>query len=145
MRFGSKKTFKVRLGEPPKATNDVAQVDDSNPRSRAEPAASDERSYDRLGITVQAVPSQLASEAKVSDEARRGLLVSEVSTRGPAYRKLFATQDIIIRTLYPTRREIRSASDLEQVVKSLKPGDVLSVLVYTMGAQATRVVTLSIN
>jgi len=146
MRFGSKKSFKVRLGEPPKANPDVASAaNDRNPSVRTEPAAAGVRSYDRLGITVQAVPAQLATEAKVSDEARRGLLVTDVSARGPAYRKLFATQDIIIRTLFPARNEIRSAADLEQVVKSLKPGDVLSVLVYTMGAQATRVVTLAIN
>src|SRR5436190_7025727 len=146
MRFGSKKAYRVRLGEPPRASNDIASADDDgSPRVRTEPAGGEERSYDRLGITVQSVPSQLATEAKLNDETKRGLLVSDVSARGPAYRKLFATQDIIIRTLFPARHEIRSASDLEQAVKALKPGDVLSVLVYNTGAQATRMVTLSIN
>ena len=87
---------------------------------------------------------------RVSDEYRRGLLVTEVSTRGPAYRELFANRDIIVRSLNPTRREIRTAADLEAVVTSLKRGDVLSLLVYDMaagasGSSGTKVVTLAIN
>ncbi|HJQ19018.1 MAG TPA: Do family serine endopeptidase [Gemmatimonadaceae bacterium] len=146
MRFGEKKTFKVRLGEPPKATQDVASADDSEPSTaRAQPAAADTRALDRLGITVQGVPAQIAQDSRVTDEARRGLFVSAVSSRGPAYRELFANQDIILRVLHPMRRDIRTAADLDQVLRSLKAGDVLSLVVYTLGAQSTRVVTLTVN
>jgi len=144
MRFGSKKNFKVRLGEPPASEEQVASAD----RGRVEPARAGERSYDRLGITVQPVSDEVAQARQVNDEYRRGLLVTAVSVRGPAYRELFANQDIILRTLHPTRKEIRSAADLESVVSSLKSGDVLSLVVYTMGQGgqgSTRVVTLAVN
>jgi serine protease Do len=143
MRFGQKKTFKVRLGEPPRESSDVATA---TPRgSTAEPVSGGERSYDRLGITVQPVPADLQSARPVTDEARRGLLVTAVSARGPAYRGLFANQDIIVRSLNPVRKEIRSGSDLEDVVKSLKRGDILTLVVYSVPAGATKVVNVAIE
>jgi len=149
MRFGSKKAYRVRLGEPPKTNPDVASnADDAvNPNggTRTEPVRSESKSYDKLGISVQSVPTDLAQSQQMTDEAKRGLLVSSVSTRGPAYRELFSKQDIIIRTLHPVRKDIRTYDDLDLVIRSLKSGDVLSLVVYTLGAQSTRVVTLSIN
>ena len=143
MRFGARKTFKVRLGEVPKEREDqVASAD----RGTVEPARAGERSYDRLGITVLPVTDEVASARQVRDAFRRGLLVTAVNVRGPAYRELFANQDIILRALHPVRKEIRSSEDLESVVRSLKPGDVLSLVVGNLGAQQnTRVVTLAIN
>jgi serine protease Do len=143
MRFGSKKSFKVRLGEPPaNADEQVASAD----RGGIEPSRTNERSYDRLGITVQTVPDEVATARQVSPEFKRGLLVTAVSVRGPAYRELFANQDIILRTLHPVRKDIRTAADLEEVVRTLKPGDVLSLVVGNLGGvQSTRVVTLAIN
>ena len=143
MRFGNKKSFRVRLAEPPALKDDqVASADRSND---AQPANTNERSYDRLGITVQPVPADFVSARQVKGEFQRGLLVTEVSVRGPAYRELLANRDIIVRTLHPTRRDIRSAGDLEQIVSSLKRGDVLSLLVYDTAQQSTKVVTLAIN
>jgi serine protease Do len=139
-RFGQKKTFRVRLGEPPKEDATVASTD----RSTVEPARSAERSYDRLGITVQPVPDDLQSARPVSAEARRGLLVTAVSVRGPAYRGLFANRDIIMRTLNP-RKDIRTPSDLEDIVKALKRGDVLSLLVYDVASGTTKVVNVPID
>jgi serine protease Do len=143
MRFGSKKSFRVRLAEPPALKDD--QVASAERGNDAQPANTNERSYDRLGITVQPVPADFVSARQVKGEFQRGLLVTEVSVRGPAYRELLANRDIIVRTLHPTRREIRSAGDLEQVVSSLKRGDVLSLLVYDTAQQSTKVVTLAIN
>lgn len=140
MRFGTKKTFRVRLGEPPATADD--QV--ASTRGTVEPTRANERSYDRLGITAQPITDEVATARNVRDEYRRGLLVSGVSTRGPAYRELFANQDIILRVLHPTRRDITGLADLEQAVSSLKRGDVLSLLVYTVG-QSTRVVSLTIE
>ena len=144
MRFGQRKTFRVRLGEPRPSNEQVATTDRQS-RS-AEPVANEQRSNDRLGISVGPIPAELAQ--RVGDEYRRGLLVTDVSVRGPAYRELFANRDIIVRTLNPVRKEIRTATDLEDVVKSLKRGDVVSLLVYDMavgGTGSTKVVTLAIN
>ena len=94
---------------------------------------------------MQSVPEELATTRQVGDAYRNGLLVTAVNARGPAYRELAANQDIIVRTLNPVRREIRSAGDLDEVVRPLKRGDTLTLLVYTVQAATTRVVTLEIN
>lgn len=142
MRFGAKKTFRVRLGEPPREADEQIA---SAARPGAEPVAGTERSYERLGITVQPVPEEFVTARQVNAEYRHGLLVTDVSVRGPAYRELWANRDILLRALHPTRREIRTGNDLEQVVSSLKRGDVLSLLVYDAGLRGTKVVALAIN
>ena len=142
MRYGQRRAFKVRLGEPPaEADQRVAQGN----RRTLEPVAADERSYDRLGITVQPVPADAAGARSIAEEYRRGLLVSAVSNRGPAYRQLDPNQDIIVRVLHPTRRDIRSAADLEEAVKGVRRGEVLSLLVYSIRGQTTKVVNLPVE
>jgi serine protease Do len=129
MRFGDKKTVNVKLGEPPaeKAT-DIASATENG----REPAAStgSERSYDKLGISVQAVPEQLARTTQLGDQWRHGLLVTDVSPSGPAYQQLSEGTSIIERVLYPEKREIRSAKDFEDVVSKLKHGDLITLFVY---------------
>ena len=69
-----------------------------------------------------------------------------MNVRGPAYRELFQNQDIILRSSQSDAKGDSLGSDLEQVVSSLKPGDVLTSLVYTMGNPGTtRVVSLTIQ
>ncbi len=136
MRFGEKKSFKVRLAEPP-ADATLA----SNERRDPEPDRSNAKSNDRLGITVQPVTEAVASEARLSEEYRRGLMVTNVSVRGPAYRELRAN-DIIVQALGP-KRDIRSVTDLESAVKATKRGEVLSLVVFSGGA--TRVVNLALD
>jgi serine protease Do len=140
MRFGEKKTFKVKLGEPPEVADETVA---SNNRGAAEPAR-DSRSYDRLGITTQPLSSEIATQAAVKDEYRRGLLVTAVSARGPAYRELLPNEDVIVRVLHPSR-DIRSAGDLEDAVKAVKRGEVLSLVVYSLRGGNTKVVNLSIG
>jgi serine protease Do len=128
MRFRERKSFRVRLAEPPRASEE--QVASNERPSNAEPARSDSRNNERLGISVAPVPEEIVSARRVGTEYRSGLLVTDVSARGPAYRELFSNRDIIVRVLHPVRKDIRSASDLEQAVASLKAGDVLSLLVW---------------
>ncbi|MEX2179874.1 MAG: trypsin-like peptidase domain-containing protein [Gemmatimonadaceae bacterium] len=139
-RFGERKTFRIRLGEPPVDESVVAAIS----RPTTEPAVS-RRSYERLGVTVQALPVELARSRQVDESYRQGLLVSAVSNRGPAFNQLYANRDIIVRSLHPSRRDIRTAADLEELVRSVKRGDVLSLLVYDMGQRSTKVVNLPID
>jgi len=143
MRFGNRRTFRVRLGEPPEQPEERQIA--SRDRGTTEPADADERSYDRLGITVQPLSAETATQRRISEEYRRGLLVTAVNVRGPAYRELFANRDIILRSLHPVRRDIRSAADLEEVLRSVKRGDMLSLLVYDTAGPTTKVVNLAIN
>ena len=134
MRFREKKSFRVRLAEPP------AQPDEqiaSNDRPDIEPARSDARSNEKLGISVSSIPQEFITARRVAAPYRTGVLVTEVSARGPAYRELFANRDIILRVLNPVRKDIRSVTDLEQAVSSLKRGDVLSLLVWDTAAGGT--------
>lgn len=144
MRFGDRKTFRVRLGEPVVPEDRIASAD----RPSVSPVRGDERSYDKLGISVQPVPQELIDARRVADQYSRGLLVTDVSVRGPAYRELNANRDIILRVLNPMRKDIRSAADLESVVSALKRGDTVTLLVFdSLAGQggSTKVVTLAIN
>jgi serine protease Do len=138
MRFGDKKSFKVRLTEPPAAEETVA----SNERNN-EPEKRDSKSNARLGINVQPVSDEIAATANIKDEYRRGVLVTDVSARGASYRELFKN-DIIVQALHP-KRDIRSVADLEAIVKSVKGGEVLSLVVYSVAGGSTRVVNLALD
>jgi serine protease Do len=129
MRFGEKKTFKVKLIEAPDAQQ-VAAADGDD--SKLEPAAAtDSRKFDKLGITVESVPPALVARARVAQQYRTGLMVSEVNALGPSYGKLRADNTILVRVLNPgPRRELRSATDLENVLSGMKHGDVVTFLAY---------------
>jgi serine protease Do len=137
MRFGEKKSFKVKLTEPPAQEETVA----SNDRDPVDPVRRESKSYERLGITVQPVSEEIAAAANLRDEYKRGLMVTNVSVRGPAYRELQAG-DIILQALKP-KRDIRSAADLETIVKGVKGGEILTLVVYSRGS--TGVVNLAID
>ncbi|MFL5613723.1 MAG: Do family serine endopeptidase [Gemmatimonadaceae bacterium] len=140
MRFGDKKTLNVKLGEPPAdRTSDVASANDD---SRQPAARAGERSYEKLGISVQSVPTELATQARLSDQWRRGLLVTDISPTGPAYRELNENSSIIVSVLYPQKKEIRSPADFEDIVSKLKHGDLITLLVYDVRGQGTASVTL---
>ncbi len=144
MRFGQKKAVSVKLGEPPAARADVASNDTGSGNNA--PAADDgSRSYDKLGITAEPVTPDFATQAKLRSGYRSGLIVTDVSNTGAAYRQLFPDSDIIVQELYPQKRAISSNADLQAVLSGLKKGDMVSLLVYDFRAQATRPVNLRIG
>ena len=124
MRFGQKKAFHVKLGEPPADNATVASTDDSAPTARNNGTG---RQNDKLGITVEPVSNELAQQAKLPAAARAGVHVVSVSGRGAAYRSELAPDDIILSELYPSQRAIRTPEDLQAAVASLKPGDVIEL------------------
>jgi serine protease Do len=140
-RFGQRKTFKVKLAEAPNETNVVADSD----RGRAPTTAEGGRSYDKIGIAVGPVSPDFASEFRIPAEYRRGLVVTSVQPAGPAYREL-RQNDVIIGLLYPTKRDITSAADLDQALSSLKRGDVVEFKIWTPGNPgATRAVSVEVG
>ncbi len=144
MRFGQKKSFRVKLAEAPEAAQQVAAADPSAMR-RAEPTAS--RRFDKIGIAVEPVSPELVTRGRVAEPYRRGLLVSDVNVTGPAYRKLLADQTILVQIINPgPKRELRSAADLDAVLSRLRPGDLVTFLVYDIGQEATtRAVTVQVG
>src|SRR5215207_5499691 len=126
MRFGEKKTFKVKLIE----VTDAPQVASAEAPASVVPA-SEGRRFDKLGITVEPVSPALVTRARVAEPYSHGLMVSEVNVTGPAYRKVAADNTILVQVLNPgPRRDLRSPADLEAVLSRLKPGDVVTFLAY---------------
>jgi serine protease Do len=146
VRFGTRRTFRVRLAEAP--SDDEQEVASaSSPRGESRTIGVG-RSYDKLGITAEPVPEELASQARIPAQYRRGLLVTDISLTGPARNALIEGRDVIIRVLNPQpARDIRSAADLEGALSRLRTGDYVTLLLYTVqqGDGATRVVTLRVG
>jgi serine protease Do len=146
MRFHQKKSFKVKLGEPA----DVKSVADNSDTPAPVPVSDNSvsKKFDRLGITVTPVSTEFQSNVKLTEAEKHGLQIVNVGGSGASYRQLF-TNDVIFSELYPVKRAIASANDLDQAVSSLKSGDVITVLVcspdpITRGCQ-TRAVSVQVN
>ena len=143
MRFGQKKTFKVKLGEPiddvhrPSRRTTVKTL----PRRATTPSRS--RTIGSESPSHRS-SSDFADQARLSDVARKGVRVTNVGGRGPAYGQL-APNDIILGELYPAKRDIRSVADLEPALSSIKGGDVIEFLVCAPSPQTRQCVTRAVS
>ncbi|WP_309670736.1 trypsin-like peptidase domain-containing protein [Gemmatimonas sp.] len=135
MRFGTKKSFKVKLVEA-EALSRVAALPEA--AAKAVPAAG------KLGITVEAIPADVSERMKLDG---RGVRVSNVAEDGPARDKLAAGSDIVLEVLYPTpRRAVKTVNDLQGVLSGLKDGDYVSLLVQNMDPRVgQRVVNIRVG
>jgi serine protease Do len=137
MRYGTKKSFRVKLTEQPNEEQvATAAPADATPNAPA--------SAGKLGIAVEPVSADVAREAGLTD-AQRGLRVVDVTAGGPSYTKLAESSDVILEVLHPARRAVRATGDLQQALASVKAGDFVSLNVYNMGTKQTRVVNLRIG
>jgi serine protease Do len=136
MRFGTKKRFDVRLEEA-NATGRLAVTPES-PEAATNPSAG------KLGLTVEALPADIAARLRTNG---RGVRVADVSEDGPARDKIAAGSDIVLAVLYPTpRRDVRTVGDLQSAVSTLKDGDYVSLLLQSMDPRlGQRVVNLRIG
>ena len=144
-RFGQAKQVSVKLSDvAPIATIPVVADNESGGSSTGRGATIPTRAFEKIGITVSAVPAAVIEQANLPSSARNGLLVTNVARRSDAYDKgLTAGYDIIEQELYPARRDIRSMADLDQAVSGLKSGDVVTFRVYT-ATRGNKVVSLRI-
>jgi serine protease Do len=145
MRFGSRKSFRVKLAEAPEAQQQMASAAPGSPRPDVAPTEA--RRFDKIGIAVEPVSPELVNRARVAEPYRRGLIVSDVSVTGPAYRKLFADATILMQVINPgPKRELRSAADLDAVLSRLRPGDLVTFMVYDLGQDSPpRAVTVQVG
>jgi serine protease Do len=147
MRFGQKKSFHIKLGEPAEAKETVA--DNGGVRATSPVSVDAGRQYERLGITVAPLSAEMLSQLpKLTEAQKRGLQITKVSGSGPAYRQL-GQNEIILSELYPTKRDIRTVADLDAALSPLKTGDVVEFLICspdpnTRGCQ-TRAASLQIG
>jgi S1-C subfamily serine protease len=125
VRFGSRKTYDVKLGEAP-SDEQIAENDSDSDKP------SEGISTQKLGITVEPVS---AEDARNLPDADRGLVVRDVAGAGPAHNKL-VVNDIIVAVLYPEpRRDVHTAADLQAALAKSKTGDYVSLLVYRVPPQ----------
>jgi serine protease Do len=141
MRYGQKKSFAVTLTE----LAESARVTPAANNSRTDRPSVGTVSNESLGISMQAVPTDVAQRSSLAAN-KRGVLVTEVVPLGPAYQKL-AAQDVIYEVLYPApRRPIRSVADLQSVLGRLKAGDYISLNVHSLAqGGGDRVVNIRIG
>jgi serine protease Do len=140
MRFGQKKSFKVKLIEAPNEERRVASAspeDESGDGSQ--PAV-----YDKLGISVELLTAEKASRAEIP-ENQRGLAVMDVDAMGPAYHFLQAGSDVIVKVIRPNEKTIRTVIDLNEALSKVKDGDIVTLLVYSAQLKSTRVVNLKVG
>jgi serine protease Do len=136
MRYGTKKSFKVKLVE----ADMLARV----ATAENEPAAKANPSAGKLGISVEPVPADVAERLKLGG---RGVFVADVAEDGPARAKLAAGSDIVLEILYPTpRRVVKTVGDLQGALTTLKDGDYVSLLVRNMDPRVgERVVNIRVG
>ncbi|MBX9853934.1 MAG: trypsin-like peptidase domain-containing protein, partial [Gemmatimonadaceae bacterium] len=136
MRFGTKKTFKVKLVEA--ETNAALAVNTEDAASKANPASG------KLGLSVEPLPADVATRLRTNG---RGVRVADVAEDGPARDRLFAGSDIVLAVLYPTpRRDVRTVADLQDILSGLKDGDYVSLLVQSLDPRlGQRVVNLRVG
>jgi serine protease Do len=140
MRYGTKKTFRVKLAEAPPAATVASREDDD--------AASPDGgvSYDKIGVKVEPVTPEFRSAKRLSSD-RSGVRVTDIDAAGPARGRLFPN-DVVTAVLFPTpRKEVRSVEDLQSVLSRAKDGDIVSLQVFNPDVQqaATRVVNIRVG
>ena len=139
VRYGERKSFKIRLQEAPAEATQVA-------RTEEKPAEGESVTNTRLGVGLEAITAEVAKANNI-EEQYRGLRVISVDAAGPAAQKL-GRNDIIVRVIRPEpATTIRTAADLQNVLARVKDGEYVSLLVYaqTQSGPGTRVVNIRIG
>ena len=134
-RYGTKKTFTVRLIAAPNEAGVVADAGDAD-----KPDASP--THSRLGIAVEPVPAEIVRAARIPEEFR-GVRVADVEAGSPSENRL-AVGDVIVQVL-PAKTRITNTGDLQRALEAVRSGQIVSFLVYTPvrdGGGTTRVVNI---
>lgn len=136
MRFGQRKTFRVRLGE---------AIDPSSAPARpaAGPAPSDNGLGGSLGMRVEPVALEDAQALRIP-EVHRGVHVVAVAPGSPAVGR-FGPGDIVVQQLYPVRGAIRSESDWLQATSRRDARGYITFLVFNVVTRSTRVETVRVG
>ena len=142
-RYGQHKTFKIKLAEAPADPARVVRAERPDSGSESAPRGT---SAGKLGITVEPVSADFAREAKVPDD-RRGLRVIDVDPQSSARGQFLpGGTDVIVEVIYPApRRAIRTTNDLQAVLNKAADGEYVSLLIFNVQSQSTRVVSLKVG
>jgi serine protease Do len=124
-RDGKSLTLPVTVGELPSEKMTAASFGGESPSKRR----------NALGLTVEDITAEQRKELGMKDQ--NGVVASEVS--GAARRSNLQPGDIVLMV---GRQSIKSASDFNEAVKTIKPGD--SVMLLVKRQDATQFVTITV-
>ena len=98
----------------------------------------------RLEIGGRLTRAEFARSARIPANTE-GVRVSDVERAGASAGKLFPN-DIITEVRFPgPRRAVKSVADLQEALRTLKSGDIVSLMVFNVvPPQSTRVVNIQI-
>ncbi len=141
---GERKTLTVRLAEAPTGDARVAANDANAPESNTVGTREE-----ALGVSVQPLPQEEARDARLRPVTRAGggMVVTEVSPDGPAFRRLVGTDDqggpdIILGV---NGQPTRTRAELRAALRGLKTGDIVTLQVFNYSTGAQRVVRLRVR
>lgn len=135
MRFGQRKSFRVRLGE----VLDSAVTPMAKPAGLTRP----DGAGGRLGMMVEPIEVDAARTLRIAEE-HYGVHVVAVTPGGPAAGRL-TPSDVVVAQLYPERRRVRTAADWKKAAGQLDARGYITLLVYNVASRATRVETLRVG
>jgi serine protease Do len=145
VRYGERKTFKVKLAEAPTEEASVA----SAARERSDnPAGSTTVPVKRLGISLEGVTADVV-HAKGAPDSVQGVTVKDVERGGPAEGKL-GGRDIITDVIHPEpKTPVRTVADLQRILGKLKDGEIVGLKVSrqtsAQGDRSTFVVNVRVG
>ena len=126
-RYGSKKTFSVRLGE---AADSVTRVASNTRQRNDEEDTNPGTSTEKLGITIEPITDVQARQNQLTED-QRGLRVVSIDPNGPARQGRLLPNDILVSVINPQpRRALRTTQDLQQALNSVREGGYLSLMVF---------------
>ena len=141
-RYGAKKTFNVRLAE---ASDSVARVaSNTRPNREEEISNTPGTSTEKLGITIEPISDAQAQQNRISTE-HRGLRIVEIDPNGPSRERLTENDVLVAVITAQGRKVLRTAQDLQQVLNTAREGSPLSLFVYNVDVQQTRIVNLRVG
>jgi serine protease Do len=131
---GVRKTYEVKLQSMPSATA-VANRRGAGESETGEAGAA----MGRLGVTVAPVTEDDVTRFELT-AAQRGLLVTDVAAGGPSWGELVDADrggpDIILEM---EGKPVKSTGELREMLKGMKPGEIVSLRVYNTQAKNRRV------
>jgi serine protease Do len=130
---GVRKTYEVKLQAMPGATAVASRGE------TPEGESSDAAAVGRLGVTVAPVGQEDVARFELT-AAQRGLVVTDVTAGGPSWGELVDADrggpDIILEV---EGKPVRTTAELREMLKGMKPGEIVSLRVYNTQAKNRRV------
>jgi serine protease Do len=121
---GERRTYTVTLAA---RDDEQARVASNPPRDAGRGSSSETK----LGITVEPLTTEAVRDSRIGEE-HRGLLITAVDPDGPAAEKGLGPRAIITHV---NGQRVRTRAEFDKAMESVKPGEVVSLRVYSLSSQ----------